>query len=1495
MLDEVRMAPTPKTNDVRKSSSVASSEASLSRRGEDKKPHVCDLEHLDAITADQIIPSHSAENLPLSVEPDIVSRLSTLSRTELDFSRLDATDPNFDFYKWASETLSKADKSKFRYRRASVAFQNLDVLGSSSVSSPTQATVASVLGFVMNLRKYFNLGRRSETKILWSLDGLIKHGEMLLVLGRPGSGCSTLLKTIAGEMAGLNVGSCSYLSYNGLSQEKMMNEYKGEMVYNAEVDHHFPHLTVKQTLEFAAALRTPSNRIISESRKENIRRLTSIVMAICGLSHTGNTKVGNDYIRGVSGGERKRVSIAEMMLAWSPIGCWDNSTRGLDSATALEFVRTLKISSDLLGTSHAVAIYQASQAIYDVFDKVIVLYEGREIFFGHVTTAKVYFEEMGWYCPQRQTTGEFLTAVTNYKERKPRQGYELSVPRTPQEFEEYWRRSPEFKKLQDELEAYRRDPMNQVFAEELQQSHKAAQSKWIRAKSPYMVNIAIQIRVCTKRAYQRLWNDKPSTLTIVIGQVIMALVVGSVFYGTPDTTASFFARGSTLFFATLLNALIAVTEINGLYQQRPIVEKHVSYAFCRPGSEALAGIISDAPVKCVIAILFNVILYFLSGLSPTASQFFVFFLFTTLVRFTMSAMFRTLAAATRTVSQALALAGILVLIIVIYTGYTIPRSYMHPWFKWLTWINPLSYAFEALMVNEFHGREFPCASLVPAYPDTGGTVFICSVPGSIAGQTTVSGDSYVQASFQYSYSHIWRNLGIGIAFYVFFLVTYIFATELNSVTSGTANVLHFISDKRKATDPTSAKEDTPRGQLSLNGNHQPETPAVPQRRDIFTWRNICYDVRIKDEPRRLLDNVCGWVKPGTLTALMGVSGAGKTTLLDVLAQRTSTGVVSGDRLVNGAPIDRSFQRKSGYVQQQDVHLATSTVREALRFSAVLRQPPSVSLQDKYNHVEDIIKMLDMEEFADAIVGAPGEGLNVEQRKLLTIGVELAAKPTLLLFLDEPTSGLDSQSSWAIVCLLRKLANSGQAILCTIHQPSSILFQEFDQLLFLAKGGKTVYFGGIGPNSETLLRYFESRGARTCLQTENPAEYILETISRDASVEPHRDWPELWKSSQECWAVVNELDRIQLGDSDGLARSEDLEEFAMPLLAQIKLTTIRVFQQYWRTPSYIWGKTLLGVVAALFIGFSFFRFDLSLQGMQNTIFSIFMLASILNPLVQQIMPRFVMQRSLYEVRERPSKIYSWIAFILANIIVETVYQVLLGILVFACYYYPVFGIQSSQRQGLILLYCIETFIFASTFAHMIIAVLPDTQTAAAVATLLFSMTMIFNGVFQPPQALPGFWIFMYRVSPLTYIIGGFASTGLHGMHVQCSPAELNVFNPPSGQTCGQYLKAYMETAPGELYNPSATDRCQYCPLTTSDQFLALSAISWGTRWRNIGIIWAYICFNVVSTMIFYYAFRVKKWGPSRGKKRWSPLATWATIAGRIIKTLVLGVVGRIIYQ
>ncbi|PGH10945.1 hypothetical protein AJ79_05191 [Helicocarpus griseus UAMH5409] len=1393
---------------------------------------------------------------------DGLQRRDTLAGIQLGDDVLNPSTPQFDFYKWARMLMKLIEEEGIKRRRTGVTFQNLNVYGSGA-SLQLQSTVSTPLMAPFRPRETFGIGQKSQKRILKDFNGVLKEGEMMVVLGRPGSGCSTFLKSICGETHGLVLGKDAAIHYNGIPQETFKKELRGEAVYSAEDEKHFPHLTVWQTLKFAAACRTPETRIMGLARNTFSRHITKVVMAIFGLSHTVNTKVGDEYVRGVSGGERKRVSIAELGLSGAPIIGWDNSTRGLDAATALEFTQALRVDSDVLGAAQAVAIYQASQSIYDIFDKATVLYEGRQIYFGSANDAKRYFEDMGWYCPPRQTTGDFLTSITNPRERRAREGFESRVPRTAQEFEEYWHQSHAFRNMQAEIKQSNEEyPPEGPATGNLREAHQQAQAKHVHPKSPYTISIPMQTKLCTIRAYQRLWNDKASTISRVISQLIMALIIGSLFFNTPQLTSSFFSKDS----------------------QRPIVAKHVSFAFYYAFVEAFAGILADIPIKFVIATVFNIILYFLGDLRREPGNFFIFFLFTFITMLTMSAIFRTLAAATKTISQALAFAGVMVLAIVIYTGFTIQRSYMHPWFEWISWINPVAYAFEAILVNEVHNQRYGCADIVPPYGQ--GNHFECPIAGAVPGERTVSGDSWVESQYGYKYSHLWRNLGFIFAFMGFFYVIYLLATQMTANAGSTAEFLVFrrgyvpkyMLEKKDEENGTAARpEDVVAATSEETADGEDKTNALPPQTDIFTWRNVVYDITIKGEQRRLLDNVSGWVRPGTLTALMGVSGAGKTTLLDALAQRISMGVITGDMLVNGKPLDASFQRKTGYVLQQDLHLETTTVREALRFSAMMRQPKTVSKKEKYAFVEDVIKMLDMEPFSEAVVGNPGEGLNVEQRKLLTIGVELASKPQLLLFLDEPTSGLDSQSSWAIVTFLRKLANHGQAVLSTIHQPSAILFQEFDRLLFLAKGGKTVYFGDIGKNSETLLKYFSDNGAEPCGPDENPAEYMLNIVGAGPSGKSEQDWPAVWNSSQEAKNVQAELDRMHADKAKESApdpgQQTHITEFAMPMTSQIYHVTLRVFQQYWRTPTYIWGKFLLGFMSAVFIGFSFYKQNSSSAGLQNTLFSIFMLTTIFTSLVQQIMPRFVSQRSLFEVRERPSRAYSWKAFLLANIIVEIPYQILLGIIVWASLYFPVFGKnQTPEQKGIFVIYCVQFFIFASTFAHMIIAGLPDAETAGNIATTIFSLALTFNGVMQPPRALPGFWLFMWRVSPLTYTVGGLAATGLHNRVVQCAENEFANFDPPPGSTCGQYLERYLAAgAPGRLHNPEATLNCKYCPMNNADQFLASSEIFWHQRWRNFGLGWAYIGFNVFAAVMLYYMVRVRS---SKGKaRRWASLVKY----------------------
>lgn len=250
---------------------------------------------------------------------------------------------------------------------------------------------------------------------------------------------------------------------------------------------------------------------------------------------------------------------------------------------------------------------------------------------------------------------------------------------------------------------------------------------------------------------------------------------------------------------------------------------------------------------------------------------------------------------------------------------------MHPWFGWLRWLNPIFYAFEILVANEFHGREFVCSEIMPPYSPPVGDSWICASAGAVAGRSTVNGDAYIMATYEYAYSHVWRNFGILIAFLIFFMALYFAAVELNSSVTSTAEALVFQRGHIPAhLDPKRAgKDEETTGDAAAagveHGPQDPKTGTIEAQKDVFTWHDVVYDIDVKEGKRRLLDHVAGWVKPGTLTALMGASGAGKTTLLDVLAQRTNVGVVTGDMLVSGRPFGADFQRQTGYVQQQGKH------------------------------------------------------------------------------------------------------------------------------------------------------------------------------------------------------------------------------------------------------------------------------------------------------------------------------------------------------------------------------------------------------------------------------------------------------------------------------------------------------------------------------------------------------------------------------------------------
>jgi ATP-binding cassette subfamily G (WHITE) protein 2 (SNQ2) len=589
------------------------------------------------------------------------------------------------------------------------------------------------------------------------------------------------------------------------------------------------------------------------------------------------------------------------------------------------------------------------------------------------------------------------------------------------------------------------------------------------------------------------------------------------------------------------------------------------------------------------------------------------------------------------------------------------------------------------MVNEFTGLSLKCETpfLVPQGPGAQPQYQSCTLQGSQPGSTAVNGANYIETAFTYKRDHLWRNLGIIIAFWLFFVALTMIGMEIQKPNKGGGAVTIFKRGKAPSTitkaldqgthpidEEKAEKETTIHTSSDEDSDNEKAIGDVAKNDVIFTWTGVNYTIPYEKGQRKLLQDVQGYVRPGKLTALMGASGAGKTTLLNTLAQRVNFGVIEGEFLVDGAPLPLSFQRATGFAEQQDIHEPTSTVREALQFSALLRQPKEVPIQEKYAYVETIIHLLEMRDIAGATIGKVGSGLNVEQRKRVTIGVELASKPSLLMFLDEPTSGLDSQAAFNILRFLRKLANAGQAILCTIHQPSSVLFEEFDELILLKSGGRVVYHGELGQDSSTLIAYLEENGSGKCPPKANPAEFMLSSIGAGDPDYAGKDWGDVWANSRHHQKRTEEIQemirsRRQANQSEKFETKDD-REFAMPLSTQVMAVVRRSFISFWRSPEYMIGKFSLHIITGLFNTFTFFRLGHSQIDMQSRLFSVFMTLTISPPLIQQLQPKFLAARNIYDGRESKAKIYSWFAFCCGATIVEIPYSIIAGTVYWGCW-------------------------------------------------------------------------------------------------------------------------------------------------------------------------------------------------------------------------------------
>ena len=451
-----------------------------------------------------------------------IERLESMARvisrkTKKEMDSFEINDLDFDLRSLLHYLRSRQLEQGIEPGDSGIAFKNLTAVGvdaSAAYGPSVEEMFRNIASIPAHLISKFT--KKSDVplrNIIQNCTGVVESGEMLFVVGRPGAGCSTFLKCLSGETSEL-VDVQGEFSYDGLDQSEMMSKYKGYVIYCPELDFHFPKITVKETIDFALKCKTPRVRIDKMTRKQYVDNIRDMWCTVFGLRHTYATKVGNDFVRGVSGGERKRVSLVEAQAMNASIYSWDNATRGLDASTALEFAQAIRTATNMVNNSAIVAIYQAGENIYELFDKTTVLYNGRQIYFGPADKAVGYFQRMGWVKPNRMTSAEFLTSVTvDFENRtldiKP--GYEDKVPKSSSEFEEYWLNSEDYQELLRTYDDYQsRHPVNET-RDRLDVAKKQRLQQGQRENSQYVVNYWTQVYYCMIRGFQRVKGDSTYT------------------------------------------------------------------------------------------------------------------------------------------------------------------------------------------------------------------------------------------------------------------------------------------------------------------------------------------------------------------------------------------------------------------------------------------------------------------------------------------------------------------------------------------------------------------------------------------------------------------------------------------------------------------------------------------------------------------------------------------------------------------------------------------------------------------------------------------------------------------------------------------------------------------------------------------------------------------------------------------------------------------------
>ncbi|KAG8488826.1 hypothetical protein CXB51_016883 [Gossypium anomalum] len=1168
-------------------------------------------------------------------------------------------------------------------------------------------TITNIFSAIRNVNRC--VSQPNKIKILDDVSGIIKPSRMTLLLGLPGCGKTTFLQTLAGKHdPSLKVSG--EISYNGYKLSEFVPHKT--LTYISQYDLHCSDLTVRETIDFSARCQGIGNRadILKElSRREKLLGIipepdidtymkaisveglkrtlqTDYILKILGLDNCADTIVGDAMNRGISGGEKKRLTTGEMMVGPIKSLFMDEISTGLDSSTTFQIVTCLQQLAHITGATILISLLQPTPETFELFDDIILMAEGKIVYQGPRSEVQEFFQYCGFRCPQRKGLADFLQEVLSEKDQA-QYWFHRDRPYSYVSTDKFIAAFKEFhgQRLHEEIYT----PFNKT------ENHKNALSFNIHSLGKWELFKACLSRewLLTKR-HSRLYVLKSSQL------IFVALVAVSIFIRTQMKIDEFHVSKfmACLFFGLLRLLTIGIPELALTNSRLGIFYKQRDFYFYPSWAYSIPSAILKIPFSFLNTFLWTTLTYFGVGYSPEPERRFL-------------------------------------------TAASMPS-----WIKWGFWISPLSYTEIGISVNEFLSPRWQKLS---------------------SSNETLGHQTLLKRGLNFGEHFYW--ISVAALMGMWFLVNTAFTLALTySKPQGTGTSQAIVSHKRFSY--LKRKEDLSNSmqENQLPGVHvasKVTSMVLPFVPITLSFENVHYFVdtpkkfrkKVLNKKLHLLQDISGAFRPGVLTALMGASGAGKTTLMDVLSGRKTGGYSEGDIRVGGYPkVQETYARVSGYCEQTDVHSPQITVKESVIFSAWLRLPAEIPRQKRLEFVLEVLQMIELDEIQNALVGVPSvSGISAEQRKRLTIAVELVSNPSII-FMDEPTSGLDARAAAVVMRVVKNIVNTRRTIVCTIHQPSIDIFEAFDEIILMKRGGQIIYSGELGQNSCKLIEYFEGiPGVPKIKDNYNPATWMLEVTNPSSEAELGVDFAHIYKESH-LYLRNKELVQESRVPAQGSKELHFSTRFSQNRWEQFKACLWKQHLSYWRNPTYNLGRMILAMVSSVLYGALLWNKGQKVDNDQdffNIIGStyVFMVCIGASNLFSAL-PIITSQRTI-EYRERFVGMYSSKVHSLAQVIIEIPY-VFLEATLFLIISYPTVNLYGSAFKVSWYLYNIFCTLLTYKYTGMaIVSLSPTYQMASIFGSYWIMIVNLFSGFLIPLPVLPKWWVWFYWMVPTSWALRG----------------------------------------------------------------------------------------------------------------------------------------------